>query len=49
MLGRGWREIQPATRLQDIAGSRIALHDLRSAGALQLAAASREGFDVVQL
>jgi len=39
ILARGWREIQPTTRLRDIAGNRIALHELRAAGALQLAAA----------
>jgi uncharacterized protein len=39
VLRKGWREIQPTNRLRDIAGSRLELHDLRAADALQLAAA----------
>jgi predicted nucleic acid-binding protein len=39
VLRKGWREIQPTSRLRDIAGSRMELHELRAADALQLAAA----------
>jgi uncharacterized protein len=39
IIRKGWREIQPTARLRDIAGSRIELHELRAADALQLAAA----------
>jgi predicted nucleic acid-binding protein len=39
LLRSGWREIQPTNRVRDIAVSRLQLHELRSADALQLAAA----------
>jgi predicted nucleic acid-binding protein len=39
ILRKGWREIQPTNRLRDVAGSRLELHELRPADALQLAAA----------
>jgi predicted nucleic acid-binding protein len=39
LLRMGWREIQPTNRLRDIAGNRIAMHELRAGDALQLAAA----------
>ena len=38
-LRRTWREIQPSSRLEELAEDQIARHELRAADALQLAAA----------
>lgn len=41
MLAEGWVEIQPTPRLRSLAGRLLAVHPLRAADALQLAAALR--------
>jgi predicted nucleic acid-binding protein len=39
ILQKGWREIQPSTRLRELAELQLDRHELRAADALQLAAA----------